>query len=217
MSDVFDEVNDDLRREKLNQFWKENGNWIIGGAIAAIVLTAALTFWRQWEYRHNTVATAELTRLATASDLSKLESFAKIGGKNHAMIAKFIAAGTHAARGEKDQAVALYDEIGKTFALDKTWRDLARVLSIGQRLDSDDPEKLKKELDGLSDDKSAWRYTAREFEALIATRQGHMQEAVDALTKITGDPQAPDDARTRASTLRELYMADIKPAMTPKS
>jgi hypothetical protein len=207
MTDVFDEIADDLRREKLNQFWKENGSWIIGGVIMAVLLTAALSFWRHWEYQRNTAATTELTRLASVSDLPQLESFAKTGSKNHAMIARFVAAGVHLERGEKDQAVALYNEIAATSGIDKTWRGLAQALSIGQRLDRDDPEKLQKEISALSGDEGAWRYTALEFSALLAARQGNMQAAADALTKITADPLAPADARTRAFTLRELYIA----------
>jgi hypothetical protein len=207
MTDVFDEIADDLRREKLNQFWKENGSWIIGGVVAAVLLTAGLSFWRQWEYRRNTAATAELVRLVTAADLPQLENFARTGDKNHAMIAKFVAAATHLEHGEKDQATALYDSIAATSGLDKTWRELAQLLSIGQRLDGDDPEKLKQELSALSSDKSAWRYTALEFSALLDARQGDRQAAIDALTKITADPLAPTDARTRAFTLRELYIA----------
>ncbi|MCE9508530.1 MAG: tetratricopeptide repeat protein [Alphaproteobacteria bacterium] len=208
MTDVFDEISDDLRREKLNQFWKENGSWIIGGAVIAVLLTGALSFWRQWEYRRNTAATSELVRLVTASDLPTLESFAKTGSKNHAMLARFMAAGAHLEHNEKDQAIALYNDIAETSGIDKTYRDLARVLSIGQRIDKDDPEKLQRELSALSDDKGVWRYTALELEALLSARQGRMQDAVDVLTKITADPLAPADARTRAFTLRELYMAE---------
>ncbi len=215
MSDIFDEVSDDLRREKLKQFWKENGAWIIGGVIGAVLLTGVLSFWREWKYTRNTVATAELTRAVATADIAKIENFVAAGAKNHAMIARFAAAGLHLERGEKDQAVALYNEIADTAGLDKTWRSLARVFSIGQRFDKDDPVKLKKELAALSGDKDVWRIVALELQALLAARTGQMQEAADILAGITADPQAPDDVRTRAFTLRALYVAEIPAA--PKS
>lgn len=210
MTDVFDEISDDLRREKLNQFWKENGSWIIGGAIGAVLLTGALTLWRQWEYQHNASATTELTRLVTAGDLQKLEGFATTGDKNHAMMARFLAADAHLQKNEKDKAIALYSEIAGTYGLDKTWRDLARVRSISLRLDKDPPEALEKELSDLTGDNNVWRYTAREMEALLAARQGKMQHAADLMARITADPQAPEDMRQRAFSLRELYIADAK-------
>lgn len=212
MSDVFDEINDDLRHAELKKFWKENGSWIIGSAVAAVLLTAVLSFWRQWEYSHDASATTELTRIVAAGDAAQLEDFSKGGRKNQAMIAAFAAAGMHLERGEKEKAVAIYNSIGGTFGLDKTWRDLAKILSITQRLDQDDPEKLKKEIRALTGENSSWRYTAREMEALLAARQNNMKEAVEALTKIISDPSAPADVRTRAFTLRELYAADVPKA-----
>ena len=218
MSDVFDEISDDLRREKLNQFWKENGSWIIGGVITAILLTAGLSFWQQLQYKRNAAATAELTQLVTdisgdkeqvkKADLSKLEHFSGAADKNHAAMARFMMAYTHIERGEKEQAVELFETIAKTSGIDKTYRDLAKVLSITQRLNDGDAEKLKKELSALTDGKNTWRYTALELEALLDARENHMQEAVDALTKITADPSAPEAARNRAMSLRELYTAE---------
>lgn len=208
MADVFDEISDDLRREKLNQFWKENGSWIIGGAVAAVLLTGILAYWRHWEYRHDAAATSKLIQLVTASNLKQLEDFANEGSKNHAMIARFTAAGTHLIRNEKKEAIALYDSIAGTSGIDKSWREMARVLSIGQRLDTGAPEVLEKELAELAADGKTWRYSAREMQALLAARQGQMQKAGDLLAKLAADPEAPENIRTRAFTLRELYMAE---------
>lgn len=205
MTDVFDEINDDLRRQKLNDFWKENGSWIIGGVIAAILLTGGMSFWRHWHHQRDVAATAELLRVGQLADAAKLEEFAKTTSKNHAVIARFFAAGMYLERGEKDRAVALYDQIGGTFGVDGVYRELAKVLSVAQRIDSADPAVLKKELSGLTDDDGHWRYTARELLALVEQKQGHTQLAIEALTSIISDPQAPEDARARAVKLRELY------------
>lgn len=206
MADVFDEIDDDIRHEKLRQLWKENGPWIIGCAVGAVLLTGAQSFWRNWEYKRDTAAMTELSSLA--ADPSGLESFAGTGDKNHAMIARFVAAGAHLERGEKDKAIALYDIIAGTSGIDNILRDLARVLSISQRLEKDSPDKLWKELALLSGNEGAWRYTVWELEALLAVRQENIQKAMDSLAKITADPLAPADARARALTLREFYMAE---------
>jgi len=206
MTDIFDEINDDLRHEKLRQFWKENGSWIIGCAVGTILLTGAQAFWRQWEYKHDVATTVELIRLV--DDPSGLENFAETGDNDHAMIARFAAAGAHLKQGEKDKAIALYDTIAKTSGIDMILRDLASVLSISQRLDKDSPDKLWKELAVLSGDDGAWRYTAWELEALLAARQENLQKAIDALARITSDPLAPSSSRARALTLRNLYMAE---------
>lgn len=212
MPDVFDEISEDLRHEKLKLFWKENGSWIIGAAIGAVLLTAVLTVWRQWEYRRNTAATAELTRVVASADLPQLKSFAEAGPENHAMMARFAAASLHLERGEKDQAIALYDAIAGTSGIDRTWRDLAGIFSIGQRLDKGDPEKLKKELAAIAGGKSPWRINALELQALLAARTGQAQQAAEILIGIAADSGVPDDARTRALALRALYLAEASSA-----
>ena len=206
MADVFDEIDEELRHEKLHQFWKENGPWIIGGAVGAVLFTGVQVFWRQWEYKHDTTATTELSRLV--ADPSGLEKFAGTGDKNHALIARFTAAGAYLEQGEKDKAIELYDAVAGMPGIDESLRNLAKVFSISQRLDKDSPDKLWKELSMLSGDDGVWRYTARELEAFLAVRQGDFKKALDVLEKITADPLAPADARARAFTMRKFYMAE---------
>src|SRR5262245_37572446 len=137
MTEIFDEIGEELRREKLNQFWKENGSWIIGGAIGAVLLTAAMTFYRHWNFERDVKQTAALSRLVDAGEYAKLEGFAAGSDKNHAMMARFLAADAYVERNEKDKAIALYNDIAKTTGLDSNWRDLARLHSISLRLDKD--------------------------------------------------------------------------------
>lgn len=209
MADVFDEINDDLRHQKLQEFWKENGNWIIGGAIGAVLLTGAMAFWRHWDYERNVSATAALSQIV-GTDAAKLESFAADADKKHAAIARFMAADAYVQKKENDKAIAAYNEIAKTSGLDKAWRDLARLHSIGLRMDKDEPAALEKELAKLTDDKAAWRFTALEYQALLAAKQGQKQRAAEILARVTGDPDAPEDARQRTFSLRELYVAEAK-------
>lgn len=215
MADVFDEISDDLRREKLNQFWRENGSWIIGAAVLAVVLTGVMAFWRQWEYKRSLRSTTELYRLLEAADVAKLEQFGRAGPADQGVIALFMAAAEHLRKQEKKEALAIYGEIADKAGADRSWRDLARLLSVSQQLEDGEPAKLEKELSRLDGPRGVWRYTALELQALLAARQGQAQKAADILAKIAADPDAPSDARTRAVTLRELYAADA--AAAPKS
>jgi len=215
MTEIFDEISDDLREQKLHQFWKENGPWIVGGAIGAVLLTATLTFWREHENQRNTDATTQLITLEKAADLPKLESFAAATDKNHAMIARFAEADTYLSRKENDKALAVYKTIADTSGLDKTWRDLARLHSVSLRLDKDAPDALAKELDALAGNDGVWRYSAREMQALLAARQGQPQKAADILDGIAADPLAPEDMRHRALSLRQFYSADTTTSQKP--
>ncbi|MBU6474351.1 MAG: hypothetical protein KGQ70_00160 [Alphaproteobacteria bacterium] len=210
MADIFDEISEDLRRENLARFWKENGSWIIGGAIGAIVLTAFMSFMRQRAFTQNTRATTELALTVDATNYQKLEQFAATADKDHAMIARFIAADNYIDNNQKDKAVALYAQISGTSGIAKVWRDLARIHSISLRLDTAPAAQLAAELAPLAASDCVWRYTAREMQALLAARQGDMQKAADLMAAIAADPGAPDDERQRAFSLHALYIADAK-------
>lgn len=206
MSDIFDEVENDLRSQKLHQFWKENGNWVIGGAIGAVLLTGAMSLWQSWDYNRDLKATAALVRAISSGDTGALETFAAKADKQHAALARLRAAEEYLAQGQTEKALALYDAVAATRGLDALWRDLARLHAASLRLDTANPEKLSATLAPLA--KSPWRYTALELQALLAARAGKPAEATGLLDKIAQDPQAPEDARRRALSLRALYAAE---------
>lgn len=206
MSELVDEVNEDLRRQELEKFWKENGSWIIAGVILAVVFTAALTWWRQYSYDKNMKQTTQMMEVVKTADTEKILAFADHSDKDHAVVARFSAAAIYAKRKDTDKAVAIYNQIENTTGVDATYRDLARLLSAGQRLGSSDPAALHTDLAPLVKPGNAWRLSALELEALVYARENKMKEPAQDLAEITADPAAPEDMRMRASTLREFYV-----------
>jgi hypothetical protein len=206
MSEFMEEVNEDLRRQQLEQFWKENGAWIIGGVFLAVIFTAGLTWWRSYTHTHNMQETAQLIEIINESDVEKLASFADRTDKHHAVIARLAAAAVYAKRKEPEKAVAIYTSIQNTTGVDRTYRELARLLSVGQRLETGDPAALHKDLKELTEKGDTWRFSALELEALLYARERKLKEAAGALAEIISDSSAPQDVRMRASTLREFYV-----------
>lgn len=205
MSDLMHEIDDELRREKLRAFWKENGAWIIGGILLAIVMTAGLTFWRSYEAGKNIAATQQLIAAAEAENKEALRALALHTKGTHSGFAGLMSAGMFAREGQMDQAVELYDHVAAMRGLDTQYRELAVLLSASHKLDSGDPATLHKILEPLAK-KSIWRFSALEMQALLYAREGRMKEAVTALTDISANAEAPEEMRRRASTLRELYL-----------
>ena len=206
MSDIMEEISEDLRRQQLEQFWKENGVWIIGGVILAVIFTAGLTWWRGHTYARNLQETAQLIEIINESDVEKLSAFAEKTDKDHAVVARFAAAAVYAKRQQSEKATAIYASIQNTTGVDGTYRDLARLLSASQRLETGDPAALHKDLSALTDKGDAWRFSALELEALLYAREHKLKEAAASLAEIIADSGAPQDVRMRASTLREFYV-----------
>ena len=49
MTDIFREVDEDLRREQLKKLWDRYGSYVIGLAILIVVATAGYRFWQYWQ------------------------------------------------------------------------------------------------------------------------------------------------------------------------
>jgi hypothetical protein len=216
MSEVMDEINEELRQQKLEQFWKENRNWIIASIILAILTTAGITWWRGWNNQQNLKATTQLLDISKANDPKALTEYAATARLNHAVLAKFLAAGMHVKQGNAARATEIYDEIAGMRGVDRPLRDLAALLSCGQRLGTDDPKKLHAELGELAGKKGPYRFTALEMDALVSARENKLQDAVEKLETISMSAEAPGDARMRAATLREFYAASATGAAPKK-
>lgn len=206
MSDVMREIEDDMRQQRLQNFWIENRAWIVGGVILAIVMTAGMSFWRQHTLNKNALATYELFQAMDKGDEAALSALAADGKGTHGGLAALLAAGLHAQKGETAEAAALYDKVAATRGLDRVYRDLAALLSVSQRLDTAEPAPLHAALKPLLNEKNIWRFTAMELQALLFAREGKMKEAVDVLADLSAQAQAPAETRARASTLRALYL-----------
>jgi hypothetical protein len=51
MSDIFKEVDEDLRREQVRKLWDRYGPYVIGLAILIVVATAGYRGWEYWQER----------------------------------------------------------------------------------------------------------------------------------------------------------------------
>lgn len=215
MADVMEEVNEELRQQKLEAFWRENRNWIIGSILLAIATTAGITWWRSYTLQQNLKGTTELMKVSEEKDPRALTTFADSANTNHAVFARLLAAGLHVDQGNSARAIEIYNEIAGMRGLDRSLRDFARILSVTQRLNKDDAKSLHAELADLSSRKSPYRFTALELNAMVYAREGKLKEAAESLEAISTDAEAPQDARMRATTLHEFYAASSAPAGKP--
>ncbi len=210
VSSVFREIDDDLRRMKLENFWAENRLWIAATIILAIIATAGVSMWRGHVADKNRAATAQM--MNAFADPAALEKLAAdpdtLGRPAHIALVRLTAASRALSKGDTVKALAQYDALVKDRAADPVLRDLGVLYAAGLRLDSAPAAELDAQLAPLARAGQPWRFSALEMQGLLYAREGRMKDAADKMAEISGDALAPQDARTRAFTLRELYQAD---------
>lgn len=207
---VFREIDDDLRRMKLESFWQENRLWILATVVLAIAATAAVTLWRGHMADKNRAATAQM--MTAMQDPAALDQLAadpsSLDRPAHVALVRLSAAARALSKGDTAKALEFYDALAKDRSADPVLRDLGKLYAVGLRLERAPVEELDAQLMPLARSGEPWRFSALEMQGLLYAREGRMKDAADKMAEISGDPQAPQDARTRAFTLRELYQAD---------
>lgn len=210
MSEIFDEVNEELRREQLRRIWERYSGLIVGAAVLVVV---AVGGWRGYEFwqaeqsaKAGTAFEAAVT-LAEANKTAEAEAaFAKIGTEGaggYRLLARFRAA-AETAKGDPQAAVKLYDGIAADARADAAEQDLARLRAAGLLLDTASYDDLRKRIEPLTAASRAFRHSAREMLALSAWRANDVTSTRQWLDTIAGDAATPSSMRSRAEALQAL-------------
>ena len=209
MSELFGEVDEELRREQLKKIWDRYSALIFAAAVLVVV---AVGGWRGYQYlegKKAAVAGSAFEAAAALADqnkhaeaeaaFTKLVATAPSGYRNLSRLR----AAAEAAKHDPKAAVKLYDEIAADSGFGRG-RDLARVRAAGLLLDTEIYNNLLQRLEPATAPDAAFRHTARELLALSAWRANDMAAARKWLDMIAEDGQTPASLRSRAEALQAL-------------
>lgn len=210
MSELFSEVDEELRREQLKKLWDRYSVFIVAGALLII---AAVGGWRGYEYleaKKAAEAGAAFDAAATLADQNKHAeaeaAFTKLAGTAPAGYRTLSRLRAAAEAGQRDpQAdVKLYDEVAADRSVPAEERDLAQVRAGGLLLDSTTYDNMLQRLEPATAPGAAFRHSARELLALSAWRANNVTAARKWLDMISEDGQTPSGLRSRAEALQGL-------------
>lgn len=206
MSDIFKEVDEDVRRGRYLELWRKYGRYVVGAVSAVVLVAVAVVLWREYQVRKSV---AEGERFMTAVRVVEsggferaAEAFAELAedaGTGYATLARLRQARALAAAGDRMGAVAVYDELAADGSADPAFRQLAALMAVFHLMDVTAADDVAERLEPLAADDSPWRFTARELLGVLAVKRGNRDEARDVFTGIAGDEAAPVRARVRAA------------------
>jgi hypothetical protein len=220
MTDIFDEVGEDLRRDRLKRMWQQYSPLVYGAAFLIVAGTASYEGYHAWTTnRANTAGDAFVTVLASAKAddhlgiANSLSAYQSSAPSQYALLARFRIASEHAATGEIDNALAVFEAIANDSSVSQQFRDLAAVRAAVIAIDREDLDKIKDRVSAFANDISPWRFAAREVIALAAVKVQNWAEATTAARKLVDDPATPSDTRTRAQMLLSLAASETGEAV----
>ncbi len=208
MADIFAEVDEALKQEKMEKLWNKYGGFFIGFLAIIILGTAANASYKHWKTIENTKQTDVFLNIIdkenySASNLVDISADLK-GGLHD--ISKIQAAGIFSKNGEDDKALLAYSEIANDSGANKEIRQLASYMVTNISNDISAKEKLVALAKITSDNKNPWQNHARLDSALIeANINQNYTKARSHLAVILNTQNVPQTLKQKAQSLDIIY------------
>ena len=210
MSELFDEVDEDVRRDQLKRLWDKYSIFIVA---AALLVVLGVGGWRGYQYLEGKKAAEAGAAFGQAAELSEQNkhaeaeaAFSKLAATapaGYRMLARLRAAAELANR-DPQAAVKSYDDIAADRSVGAPEQDLAKVRAAALLLDTSSYTDILQRLEPAAAPGETFRHTARELLALSAWHANDTAAARKWLDMIADDGDTPPGLRSRVEALQAL-------------
>jgi hypothetical protein len=212
--DIFQEVDEEVRRERLKKLWERYGIFVIAAAVAVVAAVAA---WRGYDWwvarqaaRFGDAFNAAETLFEQGKHAEAEAAFSRLANEatpGYRVLARMNEAASLATTDPK-AAVAAYDAITADSSVAQPLRDLAAIRAGLLLVDSAPFSDISARLEHLAGPDGTFRHTARELLALAAWRSGDMAAARRWVDIIMADGDTPASVRSRVEVLMAMLPAN---------
>jgi hypothetical protein len=211
VTDIFREVEEEVRRERLERIWKEYGDYIVAAAALVILAAAAFRLWTFYEARERArtseryIAAEQL--FASGQNRAAAQSFARLAKdapKGYDKLSELQAANALAGS-NKGEALAIYRKlIGDN---DEVVSAIARLRAAWLLVDSAPKSDVESMLAPLAGNDSPWHPVAREILAYADYHAGATKQAQSEFQHLADDAKAPSGVRGRSRAMATFIAA----------
>ena len=222
MSDIFQEVEEDLRRERLKRVWDRYGIFVIGAALLIVLITAGYRGYDAWQTsraRSNgeafTAALAAAEATTTTTPANELLAFAADSPQGYAMLARFRAASAFAQAGELEQARDLFRSLSTDGKVPALYQSLASIRLAETLIDLGEIDEAQQSVAAMAEDSSnPFNQSAQELMGLAAYQANDIAAAQRWYTAIRDAVGTPQALSLRARMMLALFEQSTSAADT---
>ena len=206
MSDVFQEVDEELREEKYKSIWRKYKYYVIGGVILFVLGIAANAFWKDYSLKEiNDRSERFFTALEIAQEdkvntITLLEEFASKEEKNakyNVLIARFSEAAIRRSEKDFNGALAIYENLANNNISD-FYADYAKLSSVEMLIALNNKKEARLILDNLINNSSDLKYIAMEYLGYIEIDEGNFSKARTIFINITEEASSSVNMKNRS-------------------
>jgi len=206
VSDVFQEVDEELREEKYKSIWRKYKYYVIGGVILFVLAIAANAFWKDYNLKEiNDRSERFFTALEMAQEdkvnaITLLEEFASKEEKNakyNVLIARFSEAAIRRSEKDFNGALAIYENLANNNISD-FYADYAKLSSVEMLIALNNKKEARLILDNLINNSSDLKYIAMEYLGYIEIDEGNFSKARTIFINITEEASSSVNMKNRS-------------------
>lgn len=213
MSDIFQEVDEEVRRDKALEFWKKYQNLIIAGAVLIVLASAGFRFYENRKLAGEQAAGAAFQEALSLDHAGKgadaqaaLAAMVANGPAGYRTLARLTGAAVES-KSDPKGALAVYDALAADASIGALFQETAKLRAALLRLDLGDAA-AKPAFEALAAPSGAYRHTARLALGVLALNAGDFTEAGKQLDLVVADPEAPTAEKRSAESLLGLVAAN---------
>jgi hypothetical protein len=217
------EVDDELRRERMEKLWAKYGIYLLS---AAALLVALVGGWKVMEQRARSQAEAGGAKYESAMALARagkedeaakaFDELAKGKQAGYAALAELKLAGSHLKSGRPKDAFDAFESLSAKSGIDPMIKGFAQVQAASLRLGEADFTEMKNRLTPLGVEGSPWRLSANELLGTAAYKAGKLSEARALLLPLLSDPVLPRSSVERVTLLLTAITTAEQAVAAPK-
>jgi hypothetical protein len=208
---IIREIDEELRSDRARNLWRRFGPYVIGAAVAIVLIVAVKEGWDWWQNSNSAQSSDQFYAALQLADGTDAEAAKKaldeVIAANHGgypILARFREAALLAKDGKTAEAVAAYDALAAGQP-NKYLRELALVLAANLLVDGGDVSQVEQRVGGLVGGTSPMRNAAREAIGLTKYKAGDLAGARQSFEDAANDPQASQELRQRLT----VYLAQL--------
>jgi len=209
VTDIFQEVEEDVRRERYAQLWKQYGDYIMAAAALIVVGVAAWQLWQRYQYNQRVEASNNyIVALETQDPAKAATAFAKLAQTapdGYALLARMQEANSLQAAGRTEQSAALYRDLMKNS--DALFASVARIRLAWAQADSMTKKDMQTLLAPLTDPTDPFHYMANELLAYMDYREGNVAAAQKEYEQLAAEKDASQGVKERAGAMAAFLAA----------
>ena len=205
-SEVFlREVDENLRRDRMQGFARRFGGWIVTAIIAFLAAVGGWIYWQNLQTKKTAEQSEELAKIYTDIGTAReptvpkrLDTLAAEGNDVVKATAMFLRAALALQGNDRATATTTLHKIVDDDGLPQVYRDAATVRVTALEFDQLKPEQVIARLEPMTKPGEPWYGTAGEMTAMALLKQGKKAEAGRLFAAVAADKQVPETIRSRA-------------------